>query len=131
MSAEQKKLESSYKEIAVSFLQLVAAGKVRTAYEQYISANFTHHNPYFCGDAPSLMHAMEESSASAPNKKFEIKRVIAEGEIVAVHSHVQQDSEDIGGAVVHIFRFDGEQIVELWDIGQAIPKDSPNEYGMF
>lgn len=77
------------------------------------------------------MHAMEESSASAPNKKFEIKRVIAEGEIVAVHSHVQQDSEDIGGAVVHIFRFDGEQIVELWDIGQAIPKDSPNEYGMF
>jgi len=33
--------------------------------------------------------------------------------------------------VVHILRFEGDRIVELWDIGQEIPQDSPNEHGMF
>jgi predicted SnoaL-like aldol condensation-catalyzing enzyme len=34
-------------------------------------------------------------------------------------------------ALVHIFRFEGNLIAELWDIGQAAPENSPNEYGMF
>lgn len=31
----------------------------------------------------------------------------------------------------HIFRFQGDRIVELWDVWQEIPKDSANEHGMF
>tara|TARA_R110000796_G_scaffold88850_3_gene191833 strand:+ start:43799 stop:43912 length:114 start_codon:yes stop_codon:yes gene_type:complete len=34
-------------------------------------------------------------------------------------------------AVVHIFRFKKERIIELWDLGQVISKDSPNENGLF
>ena len=34
-------------------------------------------------------------------------------------------------AVVHILRFEGGKIVEMWDIGQEIPADSPNALGMF
>lgn len=48
-----------------------------------------------------------------------------------VHSLVKQNPEDLGRAVVHIFRFQDNKIVELWDIGQPIPEDSPNENGMF
>jgi hypothetical protein len=29
------------------------------------------------------------------------------------------------------FRFEGDRIAELWDVGQVAPADSPNEYGMF
>jgi predicted SnoaL-like aldol condensation-catalyzing enzyme len=36
-----------------------------------------------------------------------------------------------GVAVVHIFRFQGDRIAELWDIGQPVPQDSPNQAGMF
>jgi predicted SnoaL-like aldol condensation-catalyzing enzyme len=32
--------------------------------------------------------------------------------------------------LVHIFRFDGGLIAELWDIGQPVPEDSPNERGL-
>jgi predicted SnoaL-like aldol condensation-catalyzing enzyme len=32
---------------------------------------------------------------------------------------------------VHIFRFRGDKIVELWDLGQEVPESSPNENGMF
>ena len=124
-------MHTSRKEKAVSFLQQVASGEVREAYRRYIGMEFRHHNPYFRGDVDSLMLAMEENAAKNPQKIFEVKRVIEEGDLVAVHSHVKQKPEDLGGAVVHIFRFHNELIVELWDVGQPIPENSPNENGVF
>lgn len=124
-------MKTSLKENAVSFLQLVASGNVREAYQRYTGPDFRHHNPYFRGDAHSLMLAMEENAAKNPHKILEVKHAIEEGEIVAVHSHVKQNQEDLGGAVVHIFRFHNDQIVEFWDVGQPVPDDSPNENGMF
>ncbi|PMC37930.1 polyketide cyclase [Bacillus sp. UMB0899] len=124
-------MKNSLKEKAVSFLQLVASGEVREAYRRFSGPNFRHHNPYFRGDAESLMLAMEENASKNPNKIFEVKRVIGEGDIVAVHSHVKQNQDDLGGAVVHIFRFHNDLIAELWDVGQPIPENSPNENGVF
>ncbi|WP_246944829.1 nuclear transport factor 2 family protein [Bacillus pinisoli] len=122
---------SNLKEIAVDFLKLVASGNVREAYQLYVSPDFLHHNPFFQGDAESLMLAMEESATTNPNKELEVKLTMQDGEVVAIHSHIKQHPDDIGGAVVHIFRFQQNQIVELWDVGQAIPEDSPNVNGMF
>lgn len=124
-------MKNSLKEKAVSFLQLVASGEVREAYRRYISPDFRHHNPFFQGDADSLMLAMEENASQNPNKILEVKRVIEEGDLVAVHSHVKQKQDDLGAAVVHIFRFQNNFIIELWDVGQPIPENSPNENGLF
>lgn len=118
-------------EIAISFLILSASGKVRDAYSRYVSPNFQHHNPYFRGDRESLMLAMEENAAKNPNKKLEIKLTLEDKDLVATYSHMQQNPEDIGTAVVHIFRFRNGQIVELWDVGQAIPQESINQNRMF
>ncbi|MGY3714638.1 nuclear transport factor 2 family protein [Sutcliffiella cohnii] len=112
-------------------MQLVASGEVREAYRKYIGSNFRHHNPFFRGDADSLMIAMEENAIESPLKILEVKRVIEDGEIVAVHSHIKQNQADLGAAVVHLFRFENELIVELWDVGQPVPEDSPNENGVF
>jgi len=95
MSAEQQSTSSlSLKEKAVSFLQLVASGQVREAYQRYISPGFTHHNPYFKGDADSLMLAMEENAEKNPEKILEVRLAIQENETVVVHSHVKQNPED-------------------------------------
>ncbi|WP_432806636.1 nuclear transport factor 2 family protein [Mesobacillus maritimus] len=122
---------NTIKEIAVSFLKEVASGNVREAYQNYVAPNFKHHNPYFRGDANTLMLAMEENAAASPSKSFEVKFAIQEKETVVVYSHVKQKPKDLGVAVVHIFRFQENQIVELWDLGTQIPEDSPNENGMF
>lgn len=122
---------NSIKEKAVSFLQMVASGNVREAYDRYIGPDFRHHNAYFPGDPESLMLAMEENAKKNPHKVFEVKRVIGEGDMVAVHSLVKQKHDGIGVAVVHIFRFHNDLIVELWDVGQPIPENSPNENGVF
>ncbi len=119
------------KEIATSFLNLVVSGKIREAYNRYISSGFRHHNPYFRGDRESLLTGMEEAEERFPNKVFEIRRALEDGDLVAVHSmlRLKQDMPEM--ATVHIFRFEGSRIVEMWDIGQEAPKESPNKNGMF
>ena len=62
---------------------------------------------------------------------LEIQQVLQDGNLVAVHSRIQLDKIKPVMTVVHIFRFEGNRIIELWDIGQEIPKDSPNQYGAF
>ena len=119
------------KEAAASFLRLASSGKVKEAYQQYIDARFRHHNPFFPGSAEALRAAMEENAAQFPHKAIEIKRVLADGDLVAVHAHVRLNPGDPGIATIHIFRFEGDRIIELWDVGQAVPENSLNDNGMF
>ena len=118
-------------DIAVAFLRMCAHGEVRDAYERHVAAGFVHHNAWFPGDRESLLLAMEKGAATEPNKAFEPKQVVDGGDRVAVLSHVVRADAGVEIAVVHILRFEGGRIVELWDIGQEIPKDSPNALGMF
>jgi predicted SnoaL-like aldol condensation-catalyzing enzyme len=123
--------DSSHKDTAVSFLRLVGSGKVREAYERCVAENFRHHNAYYRGDRESLMRAMEDNAAKNPNKLLDVKLTLEDGAYVAVHSHVRQHPQDRGAAVVHLFRFENDRIAELWDVGQALSPESPNQYGMF
>lgn len=123
--------QSNRKQSAVSFLKLAAAGKLDEAYGDYIGPNFRHHNPYFAGDAESLKAGMAEAHSNFSNTTLEIQRVVEDGDLVAVHSRVSHGSDQPEIAVVHIFRFEGNEIVELWDVGMPAPKDSPNKNGMF
>ena len=123
--------DSTQKAAAVEFLTLVVSGKVREAYRRHVGPGFKHHNPHFRGDAASLMAAMEQNEAQSPNKVLEVQLVLEEGDRVVVFSHVRQAVGDSGAAVVHIFRFDGGRVVELWDVGQPVPDPVVNEHGMF
>ena len=120
------------REKALSFLKMAGAGDVQSAYDKFIATTFVHHNSYFKGDRPSLLNAMKEASTKSPNKSIDVKYVYEDGNTVITHSLVtRQNPEEPDIAVVHIFRFEAGQIVELWDLGQAVSKDSPNENGMF
>jgi predicted SnoaL-like aldol condensation-catalyzing enzyme len=122
---------SARKHAAISFLKLAASGKVEEAYDSYIASNFRHHNPYFRGDADSLKAGMAEAAAKFPNTTLDVQRVFAGDEFVAVHSRVRHSIDTPEIAVVHIFRFEGDLIAEMWDVGMEAPKESPNENGMF
>jgi predicted SnoaL-like aldol condensation-catalyzing enzyme len=63
--------------------------------------------------------------------RLTIQDVIGEGEMVAVHSHVLMRPNEPGYATVHWFRFQDGKIVEMWDITQALPPESPNQDGVF
>jgi predicted SnoaL-like aldol condensation-catalyzing enzyme len=120
------------KESAVEFLKMASAGRVDDAYTKFIAPGFVHHNLYFKGDRESLKSAMTEAHATSPNKLIDVKRVFEDGDFVITHSLVVRGNPaDPDVAVVHIFKFDGDKVVELWDLGQVLSKDSPNENGAF
>lgn len=121
---------STLKEKARDFLLMCARGESRRAFEQYASKNFKHHNAYFKGDAHTLMVAMEDAHKQHPNKEFKILHVLQDGELVGFHSFVKQEQMAVGMVVMHLMRFEDDKIAELWDFGQEIPKDMPNENGM-
>lgn len=118
-------------EIAVDFLRLASSGKVREAYEKYIHPDFRHHNPYFPGDRKSLLNGMEKSAVEFPNKVYKVVRTLEDGNLVAVHGWVKLTPEAPKIALIHIFRFEENLIIEEWKTAQDVPKESSNKNGMF
>jgi predicted SnoaL-like aldol condensation-catalyzing enzyme len=130
-TAHAQATRTSRKDVATSFLRVAATADAHDAFDRFVSSEFRHHNPYFRGDAPTLAAAMAENAQQNPEKVFDIEHALEDGDLVAVHSRVRMSPGAQEHAVVHLFRFVGDRIVELWDIGQAVPADSPNENGMF
>lgn len=121
----------SHKKSALEFLQLAATGNARQAFAQHAAPGFRHHNPWFKGDAESLASAMDENAAKNPGKTLRVIHAIEEGDMVSVFSHVVHRPWGRGASVVHIFRFEGDRVAELWDAGQEVPEEAVNENGMF
>ena len=121
----------AHKEIAVDFLQLVVAGSINEAYDNYVNIHGKHHNVYYSAEFASLKHGMIENHAQFPNKRLMVKNVLGDGNLVAVHSNIILKPGEPGMTTVHIFRFDRGKIIEMWDISQTIPSDSPNRLGAF
>jgi predicted SnoaL-like aldol condensation-catalyzing enzyme len=122
---------STVKDHAVEFLKMVVSGHIDEAYTKYVDMQGKHHNVFFRAGFPILKQAMIENHTQFPVKKFTVKNVVADGDMVAVHSHIVLKPDEPGMTTVHIFRFNGGKIIEMWDIGQEIPPDSPNQDGPF
>jgi predicted SnoaL-like aldol condensation-catalyzing enzyme len=117
--------------IAVDFLEMASSGHAHEAGERYAAPDFVHHNPYFARDADTLTAAMDENAQRYPDKRHEVLRTIAEGDLVAVHSRVRLEKDGPDMATVHLFRIEDGRIREFWDVVQEVPADSPNQAGMF
>jgi predicted SnoaL-like aldol condensation-catalyzing enzyme len=66
----------------------------------------------------------------SPYFDVSIKRVVADGYLIAIHSHYHL-ANDKGLAVVDIFRVLKGKVVEHWDVVQAVPETSANDNTMF
>lgn len=88
-----------------------------------------HHSAYFPADILALLHAI--AAAASSKRVLDVKRGLCDGEVVLVHSHIRHRAADPGTSVVHLFRFEGELIAEMWDVGQPVPPDNSNADGIF
>jgi len=101
------------------------------AVAKYIGPNYRQHNPGSADGSEALIQTMKWFTQTFPELHMETKRVIAEGDLVVIHSHLTLKPGDRGSAVVEIFRLENGRIVEHWDVAQEIPETSANNNTMF
>lgn len=121
------------KATALAFYELAFnQHKVQEAVDKYIGAEYRQHNPTVADGGKAFVEALAPFLKAHPKSKATVKRALADGDLVALHVHSQLDDQDIGEAVVDIFRFDENgKIIEHWDVIQAVPAKSASGRGMF
>ena len=101
------------------------------AAQRYIGATYTQHNPTV-GDGPeAFVVGITGWLASMPDLEVEIKRVVAEEDLVSLHSHFIPARGKRGMSVMDIFRLQDGKIVEHWDTLQDIPETMAHDNTMF
>ena len=105
--------------------------KPTEAAKKYIGGTYTQHNPHVPDGAPAFYSYFEGFFKKNPQTRVDIKRVVAEGDLVVLHLHFTTGPTDRGSAIIDIFRVENGKIVEHWDVIQEVPAQSANTNTMF
>ncbi|MCW2118076.1 nuclear transport factor 2 family protein [Flavobacterium sp. 7A] len=119
------------KKNAIAFYKMAYEGNPVQAVAMYVGEDYIQHNP-MVGDGPQAFIAyFERMQKEFPVKTIEFVRTIAEGDLVALHTHQVWPDED-EYVTMDFFRFsDDGKIVEHWDSIQQIPKTALNANKMY
>lgn len=116
---------------AIAFYRTAFEGNPRKAAETYIGDRYIQHNPWVGDGAEAFVAYFERMHAEYPDKSIRFVRAVAEGDLVALHTHQLWP----GGAeyvTMDFLRFDERgKIVEHWDAVQQIPESSANDNTMY
>jgi predicted SnoaL-like aldol condensation-catalyzing enzyme len=120
------------KEVVTQFMtKLYIDKQPREAFETWVEPGYIQHNPLAATGRDAAIAFFEPFYNSHPDASYSIKRIIAEGNLVAVHSHAVFTPGERGLAVVDILRVDRCKIAEHWDVAQPVPEKPANSNGMF
>jgi predicted SnoaL-like aldol condensation-catalyzing enzyme len=120
------------KEVVTKFISTLYLQKnAREAFETWVDPGYIQHNPLAQSGRDAAIAFLEPFFKSHPDASYSIKRIIADGNLVAVHSHAVFNAGERGLAVVDILRVDHCKIAEHWDVAQPVPEKSANTNGMF
>lgn len=97
----------------------------------YFGPRFIQHNPRSKDGIEGFRPLFQDLKKQFPGVRADVKRAFSDGDFVILHVHVKLQPEELGLAIVEIFRLEHGKIVEHWDVRQPIPETSANTNGMF
>ncbi len=116
---------------AISFYRMAYAGNPKKAAELYLGNDYVQHNPDVANGPEGFVEYFERMRKDYPEKSIEFVRCIAEGDMVALHTHQTWPGDD-EYVTMDFFRFDKNgKICEHWDAIQQIPAKSANPNTMY
>jgi predicted SnoaL-like aldol condensation-catalyzing enzyme len=120
------------KEVVTKFInELYLEKRAREAFETWVEPGYIQHNPLAATGRDPAIAFLEPFFRGHPDAVYSIKRIIADGNLVAVHSHAKFAAGDRGLAVIDILRVEHCKIAEHWDVAQPVPETSANSNGKF
>jgi predicted SnoaL-like aldol condensation-catalyzing enzyme len=119
------------KKHAIAFYRTAYLGEPSKAVDNYVGAEYIQHNPLVADGKQAFIDYFEEMGRGYPDKSIEFVRAIAEGDLVALHTHQTWPSNE-QFVTMDFFRFDDNgKIVEHWDSIQEVPIESKNGNSMY
>jgi len=119
------------KKNAIAFYRTAYLGEPQKAVALYVGQEYIQHNPDVADGTQGFIDYFERMQREYPNKSIEFVRCIAEGDLVALHTH-QIWPEGDAYVTMDFLRFDENgKICEHWDAIQQIPKKSANPNTMY
>ncbi|MEQ8339015.1 MAG: nuclear transport factor 2 family protein [Cyclobacteriaceae bacterium] len=116
---------------AINFYKTAYFGEPRKAVEMYVGDTYIQHNPDVADGPQGFIEYFERMQDEYPEKSIEFVRVIAEDDLVALHTHQTWPGNE-EYVTMDFFRFDENgKIVEHWDAIQKIPKKAANDNKMY
>ncbi len=120
------------KRIAMEFYDLAFnQQKPAEAVSKYMGKMYRQHNPKAADGPEAFMRFVSRFVQQFPQLRLNVKRAIAEGDLVVLHVHETRSAIDRGVAVAEIFRLENGLIVEHWDVKEEIPEKSANNNTVF
>ena len=119
------------KKNAIDFYRTAYLGEPAKAVELYVGAEYIQHNPLVGNGKQAFIDYFTEMARQYPDKRIAFVRAIAEGDLVALHTHQTWPGND-QYVTMDFFRFDANgKIVEHWDAIQSVPSESLNGNTMY
>ena len=119
------------KRSAIDFYRAAYLGEPAKAVADYVGADYIQHNPLVGDGKRAFIDYFEEMARDYPDKHIEFVRAVAEGDLVALHTH-QSWPGDEQYVTMDFFRFDENgKIVEHWDSIQEVPSETKNGNPMY
>ncbi|MET7730328.1 nuclear transport factor 2 family protein [Streptomyces sp. NPDC005402] len=123
---------SAYSEkVALGMMIGLAVDHDLTALDRYAAADYIQHSPTALDGTASAKETFGKIFAQFPGFTASPKRVITEGDYVAIHSHYKTSAKNPGTSIVDLLRVRNGKVVEHWDVVQPIPATSANSNTMF
>lgn len=116
---------------AIAFYKMAYEGNPRKAVDLYVGDTYIQHNPDVADGPEGFIEYFERMQSEYPEKSVEFVRCIAEGNLVALHTHqVWPGQEEY--ITMDFFRFDENgKICEHWDAIQKIPEQAAHDNGIY
>ena len=130
-AAGNSQQEEANKKVVVEFYAKALNDKDFEAAAKHFGPHYIQHNPNAADGIEGFKKFIEYRREKFPNARSEIKRVLADGDMVILHVHGVREPGERGVAIVDIFRLENGKIVEHWDVVQPIPEKAANTNSMF